>query len=86
MNMSLLELWGTMGWFARGIILVLLVMSVYVLTVAIRKGLQLRRSKKATLRFSELFTEALSERDFVQARELVDRYEGVRVLEVPSRA
>jgi biopolymer transport protein ExbB/biopolymer transport protein TolQ len=75
MNMSLLELWGTMGWFARGIILVLLVMSVYVLTVAIRKGLQLRRSKKATLRFSELFTEALSERDFVQARELVDRYE-----------
>lgn len=75
MNMSLLELWGTMGWFARGIILVLFVMSVYVATVAIRKGLQLRRSKKATLKFSQLFTEALRERDFALARELTERYE-----------
>jgi biopolymer transport protein ExbB/biopolymer transport protein TolQ len=75
MNMSLLELWGTMGWFARGIIIVLLLMSVYVATVAIRKGLQLRRSKKATLRFSQLFSEALRESDFVMARQLVERYE-----------
>ncbi len=75
MNMSLLELWGTMGWFARGIILVLLVMSVYVATVAIRKGLQLRRSKKATLKFSAAFTEALRKADFVLARELVERYD-----------
>jgi biopolymer transport protein ExbB/TolQ len=75
MNMSLLELWGTMGWFARGIIIVLLLMSVYVATVAIRKGLQLRRSKKATLRFSQLFSEALRESDFVMARQLIERYE-----------
>jgi biopolymer transport protein ExbB/biopolymer transport protein TolQ len=75
MNMSLLELWGTMGWFARGIIVVLLLMSVYVATIAIRKGLQLRRSKKATLRFSQLFSEALRKSDFVLAGQLIERYE-----------
>lgn len=74
MNMSLLELWGTMGWFARGVVLVLFVMSAYVAAVAIRKGLQLRRSRMATLIFSEEFTEALRRSDFVLARELVERY------------
>ncbi|UCF20645.1 MAG: MotA/TolQ/ExbB proton channel family protein [Gemmatimonadota bacterium] len=75
MNMSLLELWETMGWFARGVIVVLLFMSVYVAAVAIRKGLQLRRSRKATLEFSPLFGRALQSREFAAARELVERYE-----------
>ncbi len=63
-----------MGWFARGVIVVLLLMSVYVTTVAIRKGLRLRRSKKATLKFSQLLSEALGKTDFGRARELVERH------------
>lgn len=74
MNMSLLELWETMGWFARGIITVLLFMSVLVAAVAIRKALHFRRSRKATSEFSRLISKALRKRDFAQARELVDRY------------
>jgi biopolymer transport protein ExbB/biopolymer transport protein TolQ len=75
MNMSLLELWETMGWFARGIIIVLLLMSVYVASVAIRKGLQFRRSRKATLEFSRLFSNALRKSDFAESSRLVDSYQ-----------
>jgi biopolymer transport protein ExbB/biopolymer transport protein TolQ len=74
MNMSLLELWETMGWFARGIIIVLFLMSVYVAAIAISKGLQFRRSRKATLQFSRLFSDALRNRDFAESGRLVDRY------------
>ncbi len=75
MNMSLLELWETMGWFARGIIVVLLLMSVFVATVSIRKAQQFRRSRRATLEFSRLFSEALRKRDFAESGRLIDRYQ-----------
>jgi biopolymer transport protein ExbB/biopolymer transport protein TolQ len=63
-----------MGWFARGIIIVLLLMSVYVATIAIRKGLELRRSRKATLAFSQHLSEALGRHDFAECRRLTQEY------------
>jgi biopolymer transport protein ExbB len=71
-SMSLLELWGTMGWFAKGIVFMLLGMSVYVATVAIQKTIQLSRSRRATLRFSGPFSKALANEDFAEAERLVD--------------
>ena len=38
MQMSLTDLWGHMGWFARGIVIVLLIMSVISLSVAVATG------------------------------------------------
>ena len=46
MNLSLIELWGTMGWFAKGIVYILLFMSVYSATIAVRKTVQLARSRR----------------------------------------
>jgi biopolymer transport protein ExbB len=74
MDLSLLELWGAMGWFARGIIIVLLLMSVFVATVAIRKALQLHRSRKATLGFSRLFSDALDHGDLDHSSQLVEQH------------
>jgi len=37
MNLSLIELWGTMGGFAKGVVLVLSLMSVYMLGIAAAK-------------------------------------------------
>ena len=74
MELSLLELWGAMGLFARGVIIVLLLMSVYVATVAIRKGLQLWGSRRATLKFSALFSEALERNDLAEGGRLVQDY------------
>jgi biopolymer transport protein ExbB/TolQ len=74
MQLSLLELWGTMGLFAKAIVAILLIMSVFAATIAIRKSIQLYRAKRATLRFSPLFSQALANEDFVEAERLVEQY------------
>jgi biopolymer transport protein ExbB/biopolymer transport protein TolQ len=74
MGVSLIELWGTMGWFAKGIVFVLLIMSVYAAAVAIRKGLELRRARRETVTFSPLFSKALQAEDFDTAARLVERH------------
>ena len=75
MNMSMIELWGHMGWFARGIVFVLVGMSIAVATVAIRKMIALARSRRATLAFSGPFSDALASEDFQTAQQLVEQYE-----------
>lgn len=75
MSISLIELWGHMGWFARGIVFTLLFMSIVVMTVAVRKLVELRRSRVATLRFSPSFSGALAAADFNTAEELVVSHE-----------
>lgn len=72
MNMSLVELYGTMGWFAKTIVYVLLFMSIMVMTIAVKKLMLLRKSRKATLKFSGPFSEALSTQDFAAASQLVE--------------
>lgn len=72
MGVSLVELWGHMGWFAKGIVFTLLAMSIYVATIAIRKSIQLRRARKATIKFATPFSQALASEDFAAAERLVE--------------
>lgn len=72
MGVSLVELWGTMGWFAKGIVFTLLGMSIYVATISIRKLMQLRRARKATIKFATPFSQALAKEDFTAAERLVE--------------
>jgi biopolymer transport protein ExbB/biopolymer transport protein TolQ len=74
MQLSLWELWQTMSWFPKGIVYVLLFMSIYVATVAIRKSIALWRARKKTLVFQPLFSKALAEENFEQAKALVEKY------------
>lgn len=71
MEMSLIELYGTMGWFAKGVVFLLIAMSIFMVTVSLRKWIVLVRSRRATLRFSPDFSAALSAVDFQVAEELV---------------
>jgi biopolymer transport protein ExbB/biopolymer transport protein TolQ len=71
MQLSLLELWNSMGWFAKGIVFVLFGMSVFAAAIAIRKALELRRARRATLQFSDGFSRALAADDFGEAAALV---------------
>jgi biopolymer transport protein ExbB len=72
MGISLMELYGTMGWFAKGIVFILLAMSFLTAMIAIRKSIELRRSRKATLKFSGPFSEALASENFSEAERLVE--------------
>jgi biopolymer transport protein ExbB len=70
MGMSMAELWAHTGWFSRMIIFVLLVMSVYSLTVAAVKWLKMRRMARATRIFAPLFSEMLQDGRIDEALEL----------------
>ena len=74
MGISMIELWGHMGWFAKGIVYMLLFMSLYVATIAIQKLILLRRARKATIAFSREFSAALEGEDFERAEQLVAAY------------
>ena len=49
-------------------------MSVYVATIIVRKQLQLSRARKATLKFSKPFSDALANEDFNAAEDLVNKH------------
>jgi biopolymer transport protein ExbB/biopolymer transport protein TolQ len=74
MQLSLIELWESMGYFAKGIVFVLLIMSVYAAAVAIRKAIEFRRSRRETVAFSPAFSSALGENDFQAAATLVETH------------
>ncbi len=74
MGISFWELWQSMRWFARGVAFVLMFMSLLVAAIAVRKLLELRRSRKATLQFAGAFSDALSAEDFSKAEGLVEKH------------
>jgi biopolymer transport protein ExbB len=74
MEMSLLELFNTMGWFAKGIVFVMVVMSVYSLTVMVQKWWTLRKAQKETIKFAPEFSQFLEEDNLSEAIRLAESY------------
>jgi len=52
MEMSLLDLFKTMGPFAKGIVVVLAIMSVYSMTIMVQKWWSMRKAQKETIKFA----------------------------------
>jgi biopolymer transport protein ExbB len=72
--MTMTELWNSMGPFAKGIVFTLLGMSIFVLTIAVRKIIDMARSRSATVTFSPLFSKALADEDFTAAETLIEKH------------
>jgi biopolymer transport protein ExbB/biopolymer transport protein TolQ len=86
MELSLIELWNTAGTFARGIIIVLLIMSVISLTVAAQKWWRLRKSMKETAKFAPEFARFLQEEQLDQAIKLAEKQKVSHVARVLGEA
>ena len=86
MNLSLYVLWTQMGLFAKGIVLIMAVMSVYSLTIAIGKWIMLSRSQKATRKFAPEFARAIQEEQLDQAITLAERNKHSHVSRVLGEA
>ncbi|MEO5510498.1 MAG: MotA/TolQ/ExbB proton channel family protein [Longimicrobiales bacterium] len=71
--MTLAQLYASMGWFAKGIVLTLVLMSIFTLTIAVRKLIDMSRSRAATVKFSGPFSKALADEDFAAAESLVEK-------------
>src|SRR5260221_2158490 len=74
MNLSLLDLWSKMGGFAKGIVYVLALMSIYALTIIISKWWNMRKAQKETLKFAPGFSQFLEEDNLTEAINLAEGY------------
>jgi biopolymer transport protein ExbB len=74
MQMGLLDLWGHMGWFAKGIVITMALMSVWSLTVMIQKWWNLRKAQKETIKFAPEFSQFLEEDNLTEAIRLAEGY------------
>ncbi|TFG52607.1 MAG: flagellar motor protein MotA [Gemmatimonadales bacterium] len=82
MGVDILELWHAAGWFARGVIILLIVMSLYSLTVAITKWIYFRKSQSATRKFAPQFSRAIQEEQLDQAIALAEKNKKSHVAKV----
>ena len=86
MNMSLMDLWSSMGPFAKGIVVMLFLMSVYSLGIAAAKWWRLRRSMKQTAKFAPEFARFLQEGQLDQAIALAEKQKVSHVARVLGEA
>jgi biopolymer transport protein ExbB/biopolymer transport protein TolQ len=82
MNVDLIELWGHMGWFAKGIVFILLGMSIWSLTVMIQKAWALRKAQAETRKFAPEFSQFLEEDNLTEAIKLAESYKRSHVARV----
>ena len=86
MNLSLLELWHSMGGFAKGIVVVLATMSLLMVTTGLGKWWRIRRSMKRTAKFAPEFARFLQEEQLDQAIALAEKEKVSHVARVLGEA
>ncbi len=73
MNTSMMKLWDDAGLFARGIVVVLAIMSIYSLTIVIQKLIKIKKSEAGTRKFAPQFSRAIQEENLDQAITLAEK-------------
>jgi len=82
MELSLLDLWNQMGAFAKGIVIVMAIMSIYSLSIMIQKWWMLRAAQAETRRFAPEFSQFLEEDNLGEAIKLAEGYKKSHVARV----
>src|SRR5688500_6631209 len=82
MNVDLIELYGHMGWLTKGIVFVMLGMSIWSLTVMIQKWWALRKAQAETRKFAPEFSQFLEEANLTEAIKLAESYKKSHVARV----
>src|SRR3989337_2671922 len=82
MDLSLAHLWDTMSAFVRGITIVMIIMSVWSLTVMIQKWWTLKKAQNETVKFAPEFSQFLEEDNLTEAIKLAESYKKSHVARV----
>jgi biopolymer transport protein ExbB/biopolymer transport protein TolQ len=82
MNMSMMELYQSMGWFAKGIVFTLLGMSALSFTQLISKWWSMRQAQAETRKFAPEFSQFLEEDNLNEAIKLAEGYKKSHVARV----
>lgn len=86
MDLSLAHLWDTMSGFVRGITIVMIIMSVWSLTVMIQKWWALKKAQAETVKFAPEFSQFLEEDNLTEAIKLAESYKKSHVARVLGEA
>ena len=86
MGLSLTELYHSMGWFAKGIVFTLALMSIWSISVTLRKWWEIRQAQAQTKKFAPEFSQFLEEDNLGEAINLADRYKKSHVARVLGNA
>jgi biopolymer transport protein ExbB/TolQ len=89
MQISLVDLWNSMGYLAKGVVFMLVIMSIWSLWVAIDKLIMFNRSKKQSIKFAEAFTQEIDKHSIQkQALDLTQdkRYRRSHVAKITNAA
>jgi biopolymer transport protein ExbB/biopolymer transport protein TolQ len=82
MDLSLAGLWAAMGNFAKGIVIVMALMSIYSLTIMVSKWWNLRAAQAETRKFAPEFSQFLEEDNLTEAIKLAEGYKKSHVARV----
>lgn len=80
--MSMIELWHSMGYFAKGIVYTLMIMSVWSLSIMVQKWWYLRSAQAQTRKFAPEFSQFLEEDNLNEAINLAEGYKKSHVAKV----
>ena len=86
MGLSLIALWNDAGWFARGILGLLFIMSVFSLAVGVQKWFRFRKGMKETAKFAPEFARFLQEEQLDDAIALAEKQKVSHVARVLGEA
>jgi biopolymer transport protein ExbB/biopolymer transport protein TolQ len=78
----MIELWQSMGYFAKGIVYTLLIMSVWSLSIMVQKWWYLRSAQAQTRKFAPEFSQFLEEDNLNEAIKLAEGYKKSHVARV----
>ena len=86
MSVDLIHLWGTMGWFAKGVVIIMAFMSIWSLTIMLQTFFQFQRSQAETRKFAPQFSRAIQEENLDQAISLAEKNKKSHVSRVLGEA
>ncbi len=82
MQMDLMSLWHEMGWFAKGVVYLLFIMSAYSTTIFFQKWWAMRKAQTETKKFAPEFSQFLEEDNLTEAINLAESYKKSHVARV----
>ncbi len=84
MDMSPQTLWAQMSWMAKGVLIVLLIMSIYSIWVMVERYLTFQKAKNQSLKLLGALSNVLTRGDYQQAIDITKKYKQSHLAKVIS--
>src|SRR3954471_19070095 len=84
MDMSLTALWNSMSWLAKGVVILMFVMSIYSIWVMIERFITFQQAKNQSLKLLGALSNVLTKGDYQQAIDITKKYKQSHLAKVIS--